>query len=305
MEASSEAEVQKKLPHWPLYLAFARSLANAVPAGIFVGVLIAGGTLLQHYGVEGAERVLANAAFEVPEVREELTKNRKDLRELRAQLLEIQQSLDGVRQVDTAEELHVRAAFHKQRTYARGGAGGGMEMEAAPIDQLLFRLRRIRVRSAEDLLSLDPVSRVRRTPIGSPAFGEVTSGYGWRASPFTGRRQLHQGIDISIDKRAEVIATADGTVSQAGWRGGYGLSVVIDHGGGVETLYGHLSRITVKAGESVCRGRKVGLVGSTGHSTGPHLHYEVRQEGIAVNPERFIRLATLADRSDKEAREKF
>ncbi len=117
-----------------------------------------------------------------------------------------------------------------------------------------------------------------------PVVGEVTSGYGYRIHPIFHVRKMHTGIDIDADMGDPIRAASGGTVVSAGWRGGYGKCVVISHGGGLATLYGHLSVIEVSAGEAVERGEVIGKVGSTGYSTGPHLHFEVRVNGATVDP---------------------
>ena len=117
-----------------------------------------------------------------------------------------------------------------------------------------------------------------------PAGGEVTSGFGWRNSPFGGGRELHQGIDIANSMGTPIVATADGTVVQSGWAGGYGNIVQLDHGNGMVTVYGHNSRVAVNVGQGVQKGQVISYMGSTGQSTGPHVHYEVRVNGAAVDP---------------------
>ena len=114
------------------------------------------------------------------------------------------------------------------------------------------------------------------------------AGFGERTDPFSGEGAYHTGIDMSAPRGTAVSAAADGTVEQAGWSNGYGQLVVIDHGNGYETYYGHLSRVDVIEGQSVRQGEKVGAVGSSGRSTGPHLHYEVRVGGVPINPYRFL-----------------
>ncbi|MBW1645931.1 MAG: M23 family metallopeptidase [Deltaproteobacteria bacterium] len=122
------------------------------------------------------------------------------------------------------------------------------------------------------------------TPSIMPVRGWISSRYGYRVSPFTGRREFHKGVDIVNRRGTPVVATADGRVKFAGYNGGYGRMVVIDHGIGLATKYGHLSKIYVKIGDRVVRGQKIGLVGNSGRSTGPHLHYEVVVNGQSVNP---------------------
>jgi len=134
----------------------------------------------------------------------------------------------------------------------------------------------------------DNVARLRATPSILPARGWFSSHYGTRVNPFSGRRTFHAGIDIANYTGTPVYAPADGLVSFAGPRGGYGNVVQIDHGYGIVTRYGHNSKIAVKKGERVKRGDKISEIGSTGRSTAPHLHYEVVLNGKPVNPRPFI-----------------
>ena len=122
------------------------------------------------------------------------------------------------------------------------------------------------------------------TPSIWPAAGYVSSPYGLR---FDGT-EFHQGIDIAADMGAPIVATADGVVTAAGWNGGYGNMVDVDHGGGIVTRYGHASAVAVTVGQQVRRGEVIAYVGSTGRSTGPHVHYEVRVNGAPVNPAGYL-----------------
>ena len=118
-----------------------------------------------------------------------------------------------------------------------------------------------------------------------PAVGHgISSPFGYRIHPITGQYKLHTGVDINVGYGTPVYAADGGTVILAGWNGGYGNCIVINHGNGLTTLYGHLSSINVSVGQSVGRGQTIGLVGSTGNSTGPHLHWEVAVNGQRVNP---------------------
>ena len=112
----------------------------------------------------------------------------------------------------------------------------------------------------------------------------LTSGFGMRADPMLGGQRMHSGVDLAAPVGSPVIATSDGIVSQAGWRGGYGLFVALEHGGGFQTRYGHMSGVAVTPGQAVRKGDIIGYVGSTGRSTGPHPHYEMRVNGSAVRP---------------------
>ena len=128
-------------------------------------------------------------------------------------------------------------------------------------------------------------------PVRKPIMGEIdlSSGFGVRSDPFLGRPAMHTGLDIRGSTGDPVRATANGTVETAGWNGGYGKMVEVDHGNGFSTRYGHMSEILVKVGQHIRVGQIVGRVGSTGRSTGPHLHYETRIDGDAVDPQKFLR----------------
>lgn len=126
------------------------------------------------------------------------------------------------------------------------------------------------------------------TPRGWPTNGRITSPFGNRRSPITGRIQHHTGIDIANSAGTPIYATADGTISVASYRGGWGNLIIIEHGYGFSTYYAHLSRIVVRPWERVTRGQLIGYMGSTGQSTGPHLHYEVRVRGNPVNPRNYM-----------------
>ena len=135
------------------------------------------------------------------------------------------------------------------------------------------------------------VNAVGFTPMGYPRISSMTSSFGYRSDPFdSGHAEFHPGIDFKGRRGDMAKCTANGRVVSAGWNGGYGKCVRVAHANGYETLYGHLSRITVKVGQMVAVGDKVGEVGSTGHSTGTHLHYEVRKDGKPINPVKFLTL---------------
>lgn len=123
-----------------------------------------------------------------------------------------------------------------------------------------------------------------------PVSGTVTSGFSWRQSPWGEGREFHQGIDIAVNLGTPVVAAADGRVVQSEWAGGYGNVVQIDHGNGIVTIYGHNASLLVQAGQNVKKGQVISLAGSSGKSTGPHVHYEVRVNGAAVDPTRFLLL---------------
>lgn len=153
------------------------------------------------------------------------------------------------------------------------------ELEAKKVERditILFE----RIASKRDLLAATPSIR--------PTGGWVSSGFGYRKDPFTGRSRLHKGMDFAANRGTPIYAPAAGVVSFAGREGGYGKIVSIDHGYGIVTRYAHNSRLHVKTGQRVKRWDKISEVGSTGRSSGPHLHYEVRVNGVPVDPEKYI-----------------
>ena len=172
-----------------------------------------------------------------------------------------------------------------------GGVGGPyIPMKAPSSGASAFerQLYRINVGKAQ----LNQYSNTLVTvPVRKPIFGEVdmSSPFGMRMDPFMRGPAIHAGIDMRGDKGDPVRVTANGTVVTAGWNGGYGNMIEVDHGNGFATRYGHLSKIDVKVGQSVKIGQTIGEIGSTGRSTGPHLHYETRIDGDAVDPQKFLR----------------
>jgi murein DD-endopeptidase MepM/ murein hydrolase activator NlpD len=126
------------------------------------------------------------------------------------------------------------------------------------------------------------------TPSVWPARGWVSSGFGYRLSPFTNEKELHRGLDICARKGAPVIAPADGVVSYVELDPGYGRTVIINHGYGLNTMYAHLDKVHVKKGQAVRRHQEIAQVGDSGRTTGAHLHYEIQLNGLPVNPLRYI-----------------
>lgn len=134
----------------------------------------------------------------------------------------------------------------------------------------------------------DQKSMLACTPSVWPTRGWISSGFGYRISPFTNEREFHRGLDIATRMNSEIVAPADGVVSSIAWEYGFGRVVTVNHDYGLKTKYGHLAKALVKKGQYIKRGQKIALVGNTGRSTGPHLHYEVHLKGVPVNPLRYI-----------------
>lgn len=160
------------------------------------------------------------------------------------------------------------------------GAGGPVEIQsfAREIERVESELKRLRRQLEQEAV------RLATTPIGWPVEGPTTDRFGVRRNPFGEGYEFHSGLDLSASHGESVRTTADGVVVYAAYRYGYGNLVVVDHGNGITTFYGHLSAIRVQVGESVRRGTVVGLAGSTGRSTGSHVHYEIRVDDRPVNP---------------------
>jgi murein DD-endopeptidase MepM/ murein hydrolase activator NlpD len=221
-----------------------------------------------------------------------------------AVLARLQESLDRVegRQVNTLASLEesyesksrrMRAVLAdvgldaaKQTNAATGGpfVSYRLSPNAGPFEKQVYRINVARAQS-ERL-----TSTVGAVPLRKPVEGEIetSSSFGVRIDPFLGRPAMHTGLDFRGDTGEAIRVTAGGTVVSAGWSGGYGRMIEVDHGNGLSTRYGHLSEIEVKVGQTVKAGQTVGRMGSTGRSTGPHLHYETRIDGEAVNPAKFL-----------------
>lgn len=163
----------------------------------------------------------------------------------------------------------------------------------------------IQSKSYDELVNLAKNKEVmlRHLPAIQPVLNKnltrMASGYGWRIDPVYHTRRFHEGMDFTAPIGTDIYATADGTVQYAGWEQGYGNCVKIDHGYGYMTLYGHMSAIKVRIGQPVKRGDVIGLVGSTGKSTGPHLHYEVHYKGQIMNPQNYYFLDLSPAEYDK------
>ena len=145
--------------------------------------------------------------------------------------------------------------------------------------------------------SIGRVSIPSRKPVEGVTF---TSGFGMRYHPVLHQRRAHKGVDLAAPTGTPVYAPADGMVGKAEWFSSYGLFIALEHGAEIETRYGHLSRLNVSAGQQVHKGDLIGFVGTTGRSTGPHLHYEVRIDGIAVNPIPYLQVDQLRRRPGSE-----
>lgn len=135
---------------------------------------------------------------------------------------------------------------------------------------------------------------LNKIPLGKPVPGSISSRYGYRTDPLVKKRAFHSGVDFRGRTGDDIHATAYGTVKRAGYNKGLGNYILISHGNGYETLYGHMKKLLVKKGEAITRGQVIGLIGNTGRSTGSHLHYEVRYNKKTVDPKRYLQVADLS-----------
>jgi murein DD-endopeptidase MepM/ murein hydrolase activator NlpD len=223
------------------------------------------------------------------------------LREENEQLRKVNSTFeDGIRELqgklDSYEErtrkLAIVAGIEEFTVSDETGIGGtgfgletgleGLDAVESELDRLTETLTTVESRFAEQARWAASVPSVY------PAEGLLTSGFGTRNDPINGRRAMHQGVDISALRGKPVYATADGLVVRSGRLGHLGNAVYLSHGYGLTTRYGHMSKVAVEAGQKVHRGDVIGYVGSTGRSTGYHLHYEVREDGRPVNPRAYM-----------------
>lgn len=261
------------LRHQQVYAIAIGSLAALLlVVGMTIWVIQQAGKLKNYSRIEGEHQALKQAYFST-------------LKELQSRVASLEAESHQLQKM--AQELGVEVSQQLEAVNQPMplGAGGPVDLNsvAGKLDRMESHLTSLH----RDLT----VERSRRltTPTGWPAHGRLTSGFGMRRSPFGSDYEFHSGQDISTGYGAPVRATAAGTVTHAGYRADYGLLVVLDHGRDVTTFYGHLSAVAVSAGRRVKRGDLIGRVGSSGRSTSPHLHYEVRVNDRPVNPRSRIR----------------
>ena len=219
---------------------------------------------------------------------------RAELEELKAQLKaeqeELEKDIEEAIQIilDLENDLENRQAEYDAIMAAEDAAN-------ATIDKLVAELEAQRAAAAAGGSSGGGSANASGSflwPVASYVY--VSSRFGLRVHPITGEKKSHTGIDIASNQGTAVYASDGGTVTLAGWNGGYGNCIMIDHGNGYVTLYGHLSSISVSVGQTVSQGATIGAVGSTGNSTGPHLHFEVLKNGTRIDPEQFFSGLTIS-----------
>ena len=270
----------------------------AVGAGAAVAVLAAASVLsiytLMRGGTNNAETAQLREANRIQQ--EQILQVSKRAAALQQDLDQLRRSEDGLRAIVGAPPAAADETV-QEGTYAPTG-GAPHDLTTADVGEALTMIeQRLGMRRSSIDLLAETLRRefpgaagfvsddaAHTVPSIWPAAGYVSSPYGLR---FDGT-EFHQGIDIAAEMGTPIVATADGVVTAAGWNGGYGNMVDVDHGGGIVTRYGHASALAVTVGQQVRRGEVIAYVGSTGHSTGPHVHYEVRVDGQPVNPAGYL-----------------
>jgi len=264
-----------------------------------LALVVAGLLTVGHYVT------LLGASGENAGLREENAQLRSQVLLVQEKVAHISATLDRVERFDAKLRTAVSTLQDPERSLAIGPVGtaepdlgpGGTAPAAGQSPQgLTGKLGSLAGEAARQEQSLrelqeyfdDQRSLLASTPSVWPTRGWVTSDFGTRLDPTSADRQMHEGLDIATPHGQAVQSPSDGVVVFNGVEGGYGKVLVIDHGYGVKTRYGHLSEVFVKLGDRIKRGEKVAAVGNTGKSTGPHLHYEVRVNGIPENPRKFI-----------------
>ena len=251
--------------------------------------------------------IMRQKVLELSRLRGETQLQRSQIHFFSEKIGELEKKIGGMREFDRRLRILANLEGSEESTRRFFGVGGPSHEDIRETlllqrneEELMRQMRQDLERldeeataegnSLKELESLLQNKRVQltHTPSIWPTRGWFTSGFGYRISPFTGLRQMHEGIDISNRIGTPIMAPADGLVTNIGREWGFGKILVISHGFGFITRYGHLSRINVKIGQKVKRGQKIAEMGSTGRSTGPHLHYEVRVNGVPVNPIKYV-----------------
>jgi murein DD-endopeptidase MepM/ murein hydrolase activator NlpD len=202
-------------------------------------------------------------------------------------LTELSKRLDDFE--ERTRKLAIVAGMPALADPGRGGIGGAVPSGGNAYFDLIDRGQSLdnRLGALEKKVARQNLI-LASTPTIEPVRGLLTCGFGERSDPFSEEPAFHTGVDISSQRGHSVVSSADGVVVRAGWANGYGRCVEISHGMGLRTLYGHLDEIRVLEGQKVARGEAIGVVGTTGRSTGPHLHYEVRLDNRPINPLQYI-----------------
>jgi murein DD-endopeptidase MepM/ murein hydrolase activator NlpD len=255
----------------------ALALALSIVAILYSGAAVSRSAQVKRLAAENRELADVNLQLE------------QTVSEVQARLDEFEQRTARLALAAGMETGLAEGADADDNRTERAGRGGPYDRVPESPDRLDLQGRWIdgQLDRVEQHLD-EQARRFGSTPTIAPVMGIITDGFGRRRDPFTGRQAFHRGLDLAARRGTPVIATADGVVVFSGRDGGFGRVVKLSHGFGYITVFGHLEKILVHPGDEVRRGDTIGLLGSSGRSTGPHLHYEVHVDGRAVNPLYYI-----------------
>lgn len=276
-------------------------------AGLFfIFVCIVGYSLFDYISLRNSitvrhdlERDLALQTEEVLHQREQIQSFAKEINELKERLVQLDRFEKRIRTIANIDNAENGDGLF--------GVGGSTPEDLNPEIELTQRHQLLMKDMHQQISQLDKAADTQQydfksllnsleaqrnllahTPAIQPVKGWITSGFGYRQSPFTGKREFHKGLDIANRKGTKIMAAADGVVTFVGPRGLFGNLMIIDHGHGITTRYAHLEKTFCNKGDRVVRGKTIALMGNTGRSTGAHLHYEVRLNGVPVDPSKYI-----------------
>ncbi|MBI5695009.1 MAG: peptidoglycan DD-metalloendopeptidase family protein [Nitrospirae bacterium] len=275
---------------------FLRNLGIAVLVAVGLSTLMMG----EYFHMRGQVWELDTLRAETSEQREQIKVFASNIVDMKGQMAQLQEMSDKIKSL--------ARVGGREKSQQRLGIGGTSEMSSLNLDelgkknqkelmeQMSQELDGLKAAAAEQEAGMKKLagylehrnSVMAATPNIWPVRGFITSSFGYRRSPIYGTRQFHEGLDIANNIGTPVHAPANGTVAEVGYQTGYGRYIKIQHGYGTATIYGHLSKADVRPGERVKKGDVIGKVGNTGSSTGPHLHYEVRVNGVPRNPKNYL-----------------
>ncbi len=285
------------------------SRTSIIFAGLLVtALLIFAGTMVLRYVTynrtlsdnRSLRLNITNQLKEIEAQKQQIETFANDINVLKSRLLDLNQFEKKIRIIANIEKPGDNESLF--------GVGGSIPEDLNPSISLENNMHRTLIREMHEQVDSLDVAAIKQhngfesilksleekrnilasTPSILPANGWISSWFGYRISPFTNRREMHKGLDIAAANGSPIIATADGIVTFSGVKGLLGKAVIIDHGHGITTRYAHCSKILKKSGDSVKRGEIIAHIGSSGRATGPHLHYEVRLNGVQMNPQNYI-----------------
>ncbi len=277
-----------------------KPLLKNIAIFLLVAFAVSTAMLVQYFHMQGQ-------VCELDSLRAETVQHREELKQFACSLVDFKGQMDKIKELDfKLRRLANMPGESKEQQLP--GIGGSRESSTFTLedigrkshrelmDQMKLELDSLSEDIASQESSMNKLTEffehrnsvLAATPSIWPVRGFITSTFGYRSSPISGKKQFHEGLDIANNIGTKVVAPANGTVADTGYQSGYGRFIKIQHGYGMVTVYGHLSKVAVKSGQRVARGEVIGYVGNTGSSTGPHLHYEVRVNGVPNNPRKFL-----------------